>query len=78
MGRLVGRALDQAAAGNSEAATRRLMLVLLLKLPVLAALVWVAVRGLKLQAAPFAVGLSALVLALLVAALSSHLPKEAV
>jgi hypothetical protein len=78
MRRLLGRALRDAEGGRSDAALKRLMVLVLLKLPVLAALVWVAVRPLKLQPAPFALGLSALIVALLVCGLFSQGLKEAV
>jgi len=77
MRRLVGRALRESAAGRGEGAGRRLMLALLFKLPVLIGLVWIAVGALKLALVPFALGLSALVLALVASGLYVGL-KEAV
>ena len=77
MRRLVGKALREAEAGHSDAAIKRLMVLLLFKLPILAALVWVAVRPLGLEVAPFALGLSALVVAIAASGATSVF-KEAV
>jgi hypothetical protein len=77
MRRLVGKALREAEAGHGDAALKRLMALLLFKLPILAALVWVAVKPLGLPVAPFALGLSALVVAIAASGASSVF-KEAV
>jgi hypothetical protein len=77
MRRLVGKALREAEAGHGDAALKRLMALLLFKLPILAALVWVAVKPLGLSVAPFALGLSALVVAIAASGASSVF-KEAV
>ena len=72
MRRLVGKALrGDAEAGRRRRRLKRLMALLLFKLPILAALVWVAVKPLGLSVAPFALGLSALVVAIAASGASS-------
>jgi hypothetical protein len=77
MRRLVGRALVRAQAGAGQAAMRGLMTMLVLKLPVLIGLVWIAVGVLGVAPGPFALGLSALVVALVASGVYVGL-KEAV
>jgi hypothetical protein len=75
--RLVGRALVQAAAGDGEAAGRRLLMVFVLKMPLLFLMTWAAIAVFKLDSTPFAVGLSALVLALVAGGLFVGLDQAA-
>jgi hypothetical protein len=75
--RLVGRALHEAETGGGQGAGRRLAFSLVLKMPLLFALVWVAVGVLKLELLPFALGLSVLVFALVTAGLFTGLKEAA-
>jgi hypothetical protein len=76
MRRLVERAQRAAAQGRGETAMRWLLAALVLKMPVLFGLVYLAVVVLGLDAAPFALGLSALVLALIAGGLYAGLSER--
>jgi hypothetical protein len=73
--RLVDRAFAEAAAGGGETATQRLLVRFLLKMPVLFGLVYLAIAVLGLEPAPFALGLSTLVLAFVMGGLWAGLRR---
>jgi hypothetical protein len=67
--RLVDRALREAAAGRGLQATQGLVAGFVLKMPIVFVLVYLAVSMLDLDIVPFALGLSALVMAIVLGGL---------
>jgi hypothetical protein len=67
--RLGRRAVDRVEAGASNGQAVALAIGLIVKMTVLFALVWVAVRVIKLQALPFALGISIFVFSILLVGL---------
>jgi hypothetical protein len=70
--RLGRRAVKRVEAGASSGQAVALAVGLMLKMTVLFALVWVAVRVVKLQALPFALGISVFVFSILLVGLGSN------
>lgn len=71
--RLGRRAVRRVEAGASSGQAVALAVGLMLKMTALFALVWVAVRVLKLQALPFALGISVFVFSILLVSLGGNL-----
>jgi hypothetical protein len=64
----------EAGAGGGHAVA--LAVGLVIKMTVLFALVWIAVRVIKLQALPFALGMSVFVFSILLVGLGGHLSEK--
>lgn len=71
IGRLGRRAVQRVEAGVTSGPAFALAAGLLLKMTALFAMVWVAVRVIKLQALPFALGMSVFVFSILLVGLSA-------
>jgi hypothetical protein len=69
MRRMVEQAQREAAEGDREGASRRLLARFALKTPAIAALIYFAIVRLRLEPGPFALGLTSLVLAVVGGAL---------
>jgi hypothetical protein len=74
--RLGGRAVRRVEAGASSGQAVALAIGLMLKMTALFALVWVAVRVIKLQALPFALGISVFVFSILLVGLTGKTGEE--
>jgi ATP synthase I chain len=70
IGRLGRRAVSRVEAGASSGQAVALAVGLMIKMTALFALVWVAVRVLKLQVLPFALGMSVFVFSILLVGLA--------
>ena len=74
--RLGRRAVRRVEAGANSGEAVALAVGLVIKMSLLFALVWVAVRVIKLQALPFALGISVFVFSILLVGLGGNLSSE--